>query len=420
MAALSRSSEPKLAAERSHTLSRRHLSPLVPHPSSPLESLAPHPSSLPRRSSGFTLVELLVVIAIIGILIALLLPAVQAARDAARKSQCADNLKNLALGCLNYASAKQTFPPGKVVAVTGGAGAVCTRATVNGVRGDFSNWAIEILPYIEELGVYRQYHFNQPNIYAVAPNSNLPAIQTQLKIQACPSDPNPPSLQIPEVTTGDPKTMTGSYKGVAGRGWYVPADPNEAYWDSYQAGMPGDNMSILDRGPLPVIVTAVPPAGTAPAIGTAPPCIMGSLSKRPIKISQIRDGTSKTLLIGEYTTISQPDPYSRSAFWGNSDFGLNLSDISLPNTAPCRSNSLTCNASATAVTLDPDFEKCANGTFPSFPQPCRRTFTGLHSGGVAINFCLCDGSVRNFLVTVDIRVLAAMATIDGGENPKLP
>src|SRR5687768_16930946 len=67
-----------------------------------------------RRARAFTLVELLVVIAIIGVLVALLLPAVQAAREAARRTQCTNNEKNVALACLNYESSKKTLPPGGI------------------------------------------------------------------------------------------------------------------------------------------------------------------------------------------------------------------------------------------------------------------------------------------------------------------
>src|SRR5688500_3542280 len=91
------------------------------------------------RSHGFTLVELLVVIAIIGILVALLLPAIQAAREAARRATCQNNLKNVALGVLNYESAKKKFPVGFVS---------------QPAQVESWGWAAFALPYLEEQAVY--------------------------------------------------------------------------------------------------------------------------------------------------------------------------------------------------------------------------------------------------------------------------
>src|SRR6478672_7200841 len=100
-----------------------------------------------QQERGFTLVELLVVIAIIGILVALLLPAIQAAREAARRSQCANNLKQIGLALHNYHSARNKFPPG-VVYDTG-----TYSATMNAYNG----WTREILPYAEDSAIQKLY-----------------------------------------------------------------------------------------------------------------------------------------------------------------------------------------------------------------------------------------------------------------------
>jgi prepilin-type N-terminal cleavage/methylation domain-containing protein/prepilin-type processing-associated H-X9-DG protein len=102
---------------------------------------------LRRRSRGFTLVELLVVIAIIGVLIALLLPAVQAAREAARRSQCVNNMKQLGLGVLNFESGQKQLPPSGQCDSTGGASTTYM----------IHSTATMILPFIEQAAVYNQF-----------------------------------------------------------------------------------------------------------------------------------------------------------------------------------------------------------------------------------------------------------------------
>ncbi len=101
-----------------------------------------------RRRPAFTLVELLVVIAIIGVLVALLLPAVQAAREAARRAQCTNNMKQLGLGALNYESSRKQLPPSGQCDSTGGAS---TTYTIHSV-------ATVILPYIEQTAVYNMFN----------------------------------------------------------------------------------------------------------------------------------------------------------------------------------------------------------------------------------------------------------------------
>ena len=106
-----------------------------------------------KCDSGFTLVELLVVIAIIGVLVALLLPAVQAAREAARRTKCSNNLRNLALGVLNHHDAKGHFPaPGMVREGKGDDPLRDQRL--------FSNWAIMTLPYIEQQALFTRFDFS--------------------------------------------------------------------------------------------------------------------------------------------------------------------------------------------------------------------------------------------------------------------
>ena len=128
-----------------------------------------------RHRTGFTLVELLVVIAIIGVLVALLLPAVQAAREAARRLSCTNNLCQLILATQNYEMTFGVYPPGTVND---------TGPIQNLPQGYHHNWLSQLLPFMEEQNVYDHVDF-QVGVYD---DKNQPVRQTPIPILACPSD----------------------------------------------------------------------------------------------------------------------------------------------------------------------------------------------------------------------------------------
>jgi len=147
--------------------------------------------------TGFTLIELLVVIAIIGVLVALLLPAVQQAREAARRSQCRNNLKQVGLALANYEGSHRVYPPGYVSQRPANPASATWCQTNGGSSGQFAPWTILILPYLEQQDVHKKMNFLVPfqdtSNQMAAPNDQwvkrMPAFQ-------CPSDPeagrNPP------------------------------------------------------------------------------------------------------------------------------------------------------------------------------------------------------------------------------------
>jgi prepilin-type N-terminal cleavage/methylation domain-containing protein len=161
------------------------------------------------RRRGFTLIELLVVIAIIGVLVALLLPAIQQAREAARRMQCKNNLKQLGLAIHNYESTNSRFPPASVV----------IRYPDGVVRANYMGAYMRILPYIDQANLY-----NASNTTAIYGDvSNMQAVGRLMRSYFCTSDPQ--DIQKNHAVYG---TVGGTSYGFCMGDWYVWLGPDGA------------------------------------------------------------------------------------------------------------------------------------------------------------------------------------------------
>ncbi|MGI6418982.1 MAG: DUF1559 domain-containing protein [Thermoguttaceae bacterium] len=160
-------------------------------------------TSTPRNLRGFTLVELLVVIAIIGILIALLLPAVQAAREAARRSQCTNNLKQIGLALHNYHDTFLVFPPGYI-------------DEKPSLGQDGHGWIVNafLLPFLEQTGLYDQLNTTHRMDLTNATTLNL--ARTIVSGYLCPSSTEADATQSPRLTINDYRIGVSNYLGIMG------------------------------------------------------------------------------------------------------------------------------------------------------------------------------------------------------------
>jgi len=315
-----------------------------------------NPASSLRR--GFTLVELLVVIAIIGILVALLLPAVQSAREAARRTQCTNNMKQIGLGIHNFHDVKKILPPGNIQG-NNLTGAHKTLGIPTGVK---HGWSIFILPFIEQQNIADIYTFDESWDDTV----NLPASQSYITTFACPSVP----LEKPRMGNVSKKTPASDYSIVT----------------KVETGLFTSNTPpLIDQ------TTKDFPYGAMYANGRTNDSNFTSV----LALRDITDGTSNTMLVAE--DGARPKKYKKgSRLITGSTSGASWADI---------------DSNFTMHGID---ESCG-ANFKACPINCCNAdeIYAFHPGGA--NTTLGDGSCKYLPANTDIRVVAALITRAGGE-----
>jgi prepilin-type N-terminal cleavage/methylation domain-containing protein/prepilin-type processing-associated H-X9-DG protein len=323
---------------------------------------------------AFTLVELLVVIAIIGVLIALLLPAVQAAREAARRMMCTNNLKQLTLGLHNYSDINQGMLP---------------YAGIYGNNGAVFSWQVRIFPFIEQ----------QP-LYAPIQNKDWITFDTTLQYQLDIRRKIIPILQCPSDTPkddeigGSSQIRLGNYVGNMGNTDFgLRSNP-----DVLVNGEVINNFKApFSTGQFATMST------TAASSGTFNPYIS------PLVVS---DGTSNTLALSENLVPTQIAPgqawmgtVGRSRTWAGCGFTTRY----LPNDPrdhPCR----ICSGGIDGV---PNYSCTLNVNDNTACVVAILTVRSHHSNGV--NASMIDGSVRFVHNTINIDVWRAISTTEGQE-----
>ena len=326
-----------------------------------------------RCRAAFTLVELLVVIAIIGVLIALLLPAVQKVREAANRMRCSNNLKQIGVAIHNYHDTYNVLPSGHIEQCPPG-----TSGTSEDGCTYWSGWSIQILPFLEQGNLYATYNNSSPNYEEGYPQNEAFSHQP-VAVYNCPSDPRAGQLLAPDTVapfgnanpTPHLEFMASSYKAMSGRMDTYQTYNYAGYW--YEVQLTRERQ----------------PEGMGAFHGD------GYSGLFPSRLSDVTDGTSSTLFVGERHTKSQ---LGRGPFWASS-FNFYNTGASQP---------------LFPQALLPDYNECTSLVGSANANYCKCGWGSLHAGGL-INFVFGDGSVHAISPTISMQVFVDLSTIAGGE-----
>ena len=307
---------------------------------------------LGRIRRGFTLIELLVVIAIIGVLIALLLPAVQAAREAARRAQCTNNMKQMALAAQNYIDTNGCYPGGSY----SGTLATNTKDLWTGYPENFSCF-VRMLPFFEQSAMYNAVNFNDVSASA----SNLTIAGIQINSLICPSDVQNQVMQLPATKSSASGVIPGWSFNINPKHFPGLAPQFKQAFTSY-AGNAGTFTFGFTNLMSPTVLAAY----------------NGVIyNDSTVRIADVVDGTSNTFVFGEHSkgTLFRVDPAFAisDGCWNSARWYDTLFSTIYPI------NLLAGNT--------------ASGTTGKSVGYYLPTAAGsVHPGGA--NFAFCDGSVR--------------------------
>jgi prepilin-type N-terminal cleavage/methylation domain-containing protein/prepilin-type processing-associated H-X9-DG protein len=366
-----------------------------------------------RRSSGFTLVELLVVIAIIGILVALLLPAIQAAREAARRSQCINNLKQYGIGLLNYHNSHNAFPKGWLAK--------------SSADGYFANANTKILPYLEESSLHGIY--DQKDEWY---DQKAGVGDTVIAMFNCPSTGETNPYLYPPLKT----LLGGSRNGTFGTSDYAYCKGNtDAYCVDIASIGPGKEVK---SGQVRRDLNGIFNIGWGASIkkisdGTSKTIAMGEASSDPrwriCSGTQQPNGTPRCTGAGEMNKDSPPEFQWAWFPWiagqpNSTQYKGQLGPLTSIFAATVDSmnkNPVTESfIDSTALISQNPKIACADSRGAPFTYPggsagssYASNFRGDHSGGC--NFLMADGSATFLAENIDLLLYQSRATIAGEE-----
>src|SRR5262245_21946156 len=331
------------------------------------------------RRIGFTLVELLVVIAIIGVLVALLLPAVQSAREAARRGRCSNNLRQIGLAVQNYESNFKQLPPGNYHSV-------------------FGTWITVILPYVEQGSLQANYIFGPSVDFRPSPPggirygnnpTNLSVTTTQVAVFVCTSDTK--SAQ-PSINSGVTFHNYVANYGNTTRGRVSPVGRTSS-------GAPNQ----FGGGPFIEVIYRATAADVSK--GDYYTYIMhDGTFKQYSRLNEITDGTSNTVGISE-TVQGKGGDLRGFGWWGG---GAHFETLLTPNSSLPDRTEQSCNQ---VLRLNPP---CANRQVGSPEGEETLAARSRHPTGVTAG--MCDGSVRFFSNNIALDTWRGLGTSEAGDT----